>query len=238
MRLIMDFLSRLVIGTVIASICWGLLSTVAVAKEVNVGTATLVLPAPPGYCELDPTRTAEARAVSVTERMLSTNRLLAFSADCEQLAEYRTTKGATPLDNIAQYQTLVSWENRQLPAAPEAVIKRVCEQMRSQGEKVVLDSTPEIKARAEEVLKNVKVNDLQLVGVVAEEPLACYVALLKKFSAEFGTEKTSAVLMAATIVNSKLIYCYVYAPYASSATITDTLQQLRTNVAALWAANR
>ena len=71
-----------------------------------------------------------------------------------------------------------------------------------------------------------------------EEPLACYVALLKKFSAEFGTEKTSAVLMAATIVNSKLIYCYVYAPYASSATITDTLQQLRANVAALWAANR
>ena len=71
-----------------------------------------------------------------------------------------------------------------------------------------------------------------------EEPLACYVALLKKFSTEFGTEKTLAVLLAATIVNSKMIYYYLYAPYASSATVTDTLQQLRTNVAALWAANR
>jgi hypothetical protein len=231
----MDFV--LAIGTVTASICLGLLSTVAVAKEVKVGTATLVLPPPPGYCELDTTQTTEARAVSVTERMLSTNRLLAFSADCEQLAEYRTTKGATPLDNIAQYQTLVSWENRQLPGAPEAVIKRVCEVMRGQGEKIALDRTPEIKARAEQVLKNVKVNDLQLLGV-GEEPLACYVALLKKFSTEIGTEKTQAVVFVATIVNFKMIYYYLYAPYVSSTTVTDTLKQLRTNVTALLAANR
>jgi len=234
----MDFLPMLALGIARASICWGLLSTVAVAKEVKVGAATLVLPSPPGYCELDTTQTAEARAVSVTEKMLSTNRLLAFSADCEQLAQYRTTNGATPLDNIAQYQTFVSWENIALPGAPETVIKSACEMMRSQAERVALGTTPEIKARAEQVLKNVKINDIQLLGVVGEEPLACYVALLKKFSSEIGTEKTQAVVLAATIVNFKLIYYYLYAPYATSATVTDTLQQVRTNIDALWAANR
>src|SRR5262245_16640042 len=126
MQLMKRMVSMWVIGTATTSICWGLLSPVGVAKEAKVGSATLVLPSPPGYCDLDTARTAEAHAVSVTERMLSTNRLLAFSADCQQLAEYRATKGATPLDNIAQYQTLVRWESRQLPGAPEAVVKRVC----------------------------------------------------------------------------------------------------------------
>jgi hypothetical protein len=63
----------------------GLLSTVAFGKDVQIGTATLVLPTPRGYCELDSNNAADAYAISVTERMLSTNRLLAFSADCEQL---------------------------------------------------------------------------------------------------------------------------------------------------------
>jgi hypothetical protein len=46
MRLVMrlDFLSTWVIGTAMAIIWCGLLSTVTVAKEVKVGTATLVLP--------------------------------------------------------------------------------------------------------------------------------------------------------------------------------------------------
>jgi hypothetical protein len=79
----------------------------------------------------DSTQTADAYAVSVTQRMLTSNRLLAFSADCAQLAEYRTTKGATPLDNIAQFQTLVSWEDRQLPGAAEDVIKWARSVMRS-----------------------------------------------------------------------------------------------------------
>src|SRR5262245_53291233 len=99
-----SFLPTLAIGITIATVCCGLHSTVAFGKEVKVGATTLVLPTPPGYCELNKFHTADARAISATERMLSTNRLLAFSADCEQLAEYRTTEGATPLDNVVQYQ--------------------------------------------------------------------------------------------------------------------------------------
>jgi hypothetical protein len=109
--------------------------------------------------------------------------------------------------------------------------------MRAQGERIAFNATSEIKARAEEVLKNVKVNDIQVLGVVGEEPLACYVALLKKFRSVDSSEKTQAVALVITIVNFKLIYYYLYAPYVSSTTVTDTLEQLRVNVAALWAAN-
>jgi hypothetical protein len=83
------------------------------------------------------------------------------------------------------------------------------------------------------VLSNLKVNDMQFLGVVGEEPLACYAALLKRFSSDTGTEKTQAVVVAATIVNSKMIYYYLYAPYVSSSTAMDELKQLRTSVAAL-----
>ena len=56
--------------------------------------------------------------------MLVGNRLLAFSADCAQLADWRTGKREL-LDNIAQYQTLIAWENGPLPAAAVTTIKQV-----------------------------------------------------------------------------------------------------------------
>jgi len=231
-------LSVVLIGAAAVSMSSAMLSTAVVAKEVRVGPVTLLLASPPGYCELDIDQIVDARAVSLTERMLSTNRLLGFSADCEQLAKYRATKGATPLDNILQYQTLVGWEHRQLPGPPEAVIKSLCEQMRSHSEKLAFATTPEIVARAEQVLKDVRINRIQTLGVVGEDPLACYLASLKKFSAADGIEKAQVIVFAATIINFKIIYCYVYAPYTSSDTLADTLKQLRSNVAALWSANR
>ena len=56
--------------------------------------------------------------------------------------------------------------------------------MRSRGEQGALESTAEIKTRAEQVLGKLKVNDMRILGVVGEGPLASYVALLKNFSTE------------------------------------------------------
>lgn len=104
----------------------------AAAKDANVGPTMLALPPPTGYCELDAARATDARAVKAVEGMLVGNRLLAFSADCAQLADWRTGKREL-LDNIAQYQTLIAWENGPLPAAAETTIKQVCGQLRAKA---------------------------------------------------------------------------------------------------------
>jgi hypothetical protein len=230
----MDCVGLLTIG---AALCLTLLPAVTHGKEVKVGAATIVLPAPSGYCELDESHSVDNGAIAITERMLRETRLLAFSADCEQLADHRATKGVTPLDNLAQYQTPLSWEGRPLPGAPEGIVKSVCQLMRANNDRLVLATASEMKVRAKQVLENVKVNEVQSIGVVGEETLACYVAFLKKFAIG-DTEKTQVVVLAVTVVSSKLLYYYLYSPYVASETITDQLKQVRENVAALLSANR
>lgn len=215
-----------------------LLAGFASAKDAAVGTASLTLPPPPDYCEMDVSKTSDARMVNAIEGMLANtgNRLLAVSADCKQLADWRTGKRQL-IDNMAQYQTLVAWENGPLPGAPDEVIKATCDQMRTQGDKLVADMTPDIKARAEQVLKTVQVNEMRFLGVVGEEPQACYAALLQKFKTEIGTEKTQVTVFATVIIRGKLVYHYLFAPYVDGNTASTLLAEQQENVRRLRAAN-
>jgi hypothetical protein len=198
----------------------------AVAKDAKVGTISLTLPPPTDYCELDATQASDARMLKAIEGMLAptNNRLLVMSADCTQLTDWRAGKRPL-LDNMAQYQTLIPWENGPLPKTPEAVIKDACNQMRSQGEQMVTNMTPDVKARAEQVLKTVKINEMKFMGVVGEEPNACYAAMLQKFHTEVGTDKTQVTVFSSTIVKSKLVYFYLFAPYVSGDSVTNLLAQ-------------
>lgn len=215
----------------------GAIAGPAPAKDATVGATALVLPPPIGYCDLDAAQPSDARMVKAVEGMLGNtgNRLLAVSANCGELTAWRTGRRQL-LDHMAQYQTLIAWEDG-LPAAPETTVKEVCQQMHAQGDKLVADMTPDVKARAEQVLKTVKVNEMKFMGVVGEEPLACYAAMLQKFRTEIGTDKTQVTVFATTVVKSKLVYFYLFAPYVSGDTVTAMLAQQQAHIRQLRAAN-
>jgi hypothetical protein len=208
------------------------------AKDATVGATSLTLPPPSGACELDATKPSDARMLKAVEGMLGPtgNRLLAMSVDCTELADWRAGTRKL-LDHIAQYQTLIAWQDGPLPGTPEATIKEACDQMRAQGDKLVTDMEPDVKARAEQVLKTVKINEMKFLGVVGEDPNVCYAAMLQKFGTEVGTDKTQATVFATTIVKGKLVYFYLFAPYVSGDTVTDLLAQQRAHVQQLQTAN-
>jgi hypothetical protein len=158
------------------------------------------------------------------------------SAECNQLKDWRTGKRQL-LENTAQYQTMISLENAPLPATPEAMIKDTCNQLRTQGEQMVANATSDAKTRAEEVLKTIKVNETKFMGVVGEDPLACYAAVLQKLTTETGAEKTQVIVFATTVLKGKIIYYYLYAPYVSGDSVTQMLAEQRVNVTKLQAAN-
>ena len=64
------------------------------AEDPKIGTVSIRLSAPPGYCELNASNAADARMMSAVEGMLGKmgNNLLSLSADCGQLAEWRAGK--------------------------------------------------------------------------------------------------------------------------------------------------
>lgn len=215
-----------------------LFSSAVAAKEANVGPASLNLTPPQGYCEMDAAQPSDARMLTAINGMLgnTANRLLVASAECNQLKDWRTGKRQL-LDNTAQYQTMISLENAPLPATPEAMIKDTCNQLRAQGEQMVANATSDAKTRAEKVLKTIKVNESKFMGVVGEDPLACYAAVLQEFTTETGAEKTQVIVFATTVLKGKIIYYYLYAPYVSGDSVTQMLAEQRVNVTKLQAAN-
>lgn len=210
----------------------------AAAKQVKVGPVPVDLPAPQGYCELESTQAADGRLITAIESMLTItgNRLLAFSADCGELRDWRAGRRQL-LDHMAQYQTVIRLETEPLTGPADVVISETCKAMRAKGEQILSGIVPNAKARAEEVLKTVKLNEMKFLGVVAEEPLVCYAALLQKFRTQAGTEKTQVAVFATKVVNGKLIYFYLFAPFVDGDTVAKMLAELRVNVGRLNAAN-
>jgi hypothetical protein len=215
------------------------LCVAAFAKDASVGTVSLKLPPPPDYCEMDrASGPSDVKMMDAVEGMLKPtgNRLLAISADCTQLSDWRGGKRKL-LDNLAQYQSLVSTEGSDLSTTAAEVVKTACAEMRAQGEKLVSDIEPDVRARADRVLKTVKVNEMRFLGVIAEEPTICYAAILQKFKAETGVEKTQVTVFATTVLKGKIVYFYFFAPYESGATVTDMLALEKAQMVKVKAAN-
>jgi hypothetical protein len=214
------------------------LALAAAAKPVTVGKVEMNLLPPQGFCEMEAEQPSDARMLKMLDDMLSPsgNRLLGMSADCTQLTDWRTLKKPL-LDDMAQFQIASRLENVEEPAPQEAVLQ-ACDEMRTQGERMVTDMVPDLKLRTEQVMKKVQVNDMQFMGVVGQDALACYAAVLQKFKTETGGEKTQVNLFATTIIKGKLIYYYLMTPYVSSSTVTELLDRHKVNVEKLHEANR
>jgi hypothetical protein len=210
----------------------------ALAKDAAIGTVTINLPPPAGYCELDGAQASDARMLRSINDMLgaSGNRLVAASADCKQLKEWRA--GKRPLiDNMAQYQTLVSLESAPLPAPPELAIKELCNQMRAQADQLMADVADNLKERAEQAMEHIKFDEMQFLGVVAQEPLVCYAAILQKFKTETGADKAQVTVIGTTVIKGKIVYAYLYAPYVNPDSVTLLLAKHKGNIDKLQKAN-
>jgi hypothetical protein len=211
----------------------------ALAKDAKIGEASIDLVIPTGFCELDEKYPADARVLTSAGKLVSGggNQLLAFAADCRQLDDWRVGKRPL-LDDFVQYQTRISFADKPLPMAPSEFLKQTCAATRTQGEKLLSGMAPDFKSRIEEAFNRVKVNESSFLGVLAEDSTACYGALLQKFRTEAGTDKTQTSVFAITTVKGKLVYFYLFAPYAGVESVNATLAKQKINVGAFIAANK
>ena len=216
------------------SIVVGALSTAA-AKDARIDAASLNLPPPTGYCELTEQQPSDARMIKLVSDLLAgRNELLAMSADCRQLQNWRT--GRQPvLDDYVQYQTLVATKGSNFARA-EAV-KKICAQVRAEGEKMVAGAAQEVNRRLENVVKEIKINESRLVGVLAEDADVCYFATAQKMKTEAGADKTQLIINAVTVIKGKILYYYLFSPYSDAGTVNIALERHKTNVAAVLKAN-
>jgi hypothetical protein len=204
----------------------------AVAAQATVEGVSINLPVPTGFCELDRSNPSDTRALDTIGELLAKakgNQLLAMSAECQQLADWRA--GRRLLGDYAQYQA------PRLAAASQDAFRQTCATLRTQGEATFKDMKGDLKATMEESVRRLKVNDQSFAGFLGEDPAACYVALLQKLKAEDGTDITQLTLLAITIVKDRFVFVNRYAPYVDSDTVTETLAKIKQTIEALQAAN-
>ena len=208
--------------------------SISVAAKVNMGNVTVNLPLPAGHCELMESNASDKRMLTLNQELLNKggNKLLSMSADCGQLNDWRVGKRQL-LDDFAQYQASMSTINK----APVATIGQTCAILRNEGSKIVAQKMPDIKARVEGAVEKLKVNETSYIGVLTEDPNACYAAIIQQLHTEVGTDKTQLTLFAITIVKNRGIYMYRMGIYGANST-DSMLGKLKGDVAALHAANR
>jgi hypothetical protein len=206
----------------------------ALAAETAFGGVVIQLPPPPGFCELNDADPSDKDMLTVMAGLVSKsgNKLLSMSADCSQLTDWRAQKRL--LDDYTQYQTSIALMEKQ-SVEP---IRKTCAGLRAQGDKLVVEKAPDIKSRIETALEKVRMNEMRFLGVLAEDTTACYGGLIQKFQTEAGTDKTQLTVFAATIVKSKSIFVYRMTVYMSAENVTRALTNLKTDIAALQAANQ
>ena len=221
------------IGIVFA--CLGALAGAAsnaLAAQVTVEGVSISLPAPAGFCELTSDNPSDRRMLGTIGDLVAKaggNRLLAMSADCQQLTDWRA--GRRLLGDYTQYQA------PQIATAKGETFRQTCAALRTQGGQEFSSMKDDLKAKMEESARRMKVNEQSFAGFLGEDPTGCYVAMLQKMKSEDGTDVTQLTLLAITIVKDKFLFVNRYAPYVSADTVNDTLAKLKLTVAALQAAN-
>ncbi len=227
---------RQTIAAIILASAAAMLMTSAKAADATIGGVAISLPTPSGFCEASPNHPSDNRLLTGIGASVekSGNKLLGLSIDCQQLTDWRATKRKL-LDDFAQYQTPIAAMDK---LASQAAVKATCAEMRGQGEKIVADITPKAQADIEESFNKIKINELKSLGVLAEDPDACYMGLLQKIHTEVGTDKTQVILIADTVIKGKHIFIDQIARAAGPDTVANVLKLLKANVAALYAANK
>jgi hypothetical protein len=138
----------------------------ALAAEVTLQGVTCNLPPPAGFSELEDQNPSDKRVLATLTDVLakSGNKLLSMSADCQQLADWRTTKRPL-LDDYVNYQT---------PIGPTfETIQQRCNTLRAEGDKIQSNQTSDITARLKGALPKIGLTNSSFMGVLAEDPTAC-----------------------------------------------------------------
>jgi hypothetical protein len=206
----------------------------AMGGQATMGDVSVNLPPPPGFCDLSNSDPSDTRMLSIVGGLLeqSGNKLLGMSADCKQLADWRSRRRQL-LDDYAQYQATIA----AMDSPPAEPVQQTCTTLREEGNKIVSEEIPDLKARVEAALKKVKMNQTTFIGVLAEEPRTCYAGLIQQIQTEAGVNKTQLSLFAVTAVKNRTVFVYRFTVHTGSDSVVNGLAKLKGDVAAFHAAN-
>jgi len=205
----------------------------ALAKQVLMGSTSLNLVPPQGYCDLDEANSRDAQLIALITHSMERgpNKLMAVSADCGELAQFRAGR-RNDLERLAHYQASRKHETI---APPPGFIKDACKGLRAEAPDFTAQ-TSAIARQVEDVFKGFKSDGLNILGVFGEDNRACYFASVHRYTIQ-GIQQQQLGISATLFVKDRLLFFYNFSPFTSADVIPGLIERHRQDVAALTAAN-
>jgi len=207
------------------------------AKEVMLGSVSVELVLPTGFCELDPAQSTDAQIVSKFTAMLARSglKILSFSAACSELPGWRA--GTSLLDHYLVFSADSRFISQPIPGDAETMRKRICEGIRTQAKQSLSAAIAMANSQPDAIARNVRMNSATVVGVDDDDPNACYTAVLQKLRTQFGTEKLQLMIDTTVAIKGKILFSTLFVLYRDMEGVAKALAENRKFVARWRAAN-
>ncbi len=209
------------------------------SKVIAFGKSSVTLTVPAGYCELDPGQALDAQLLSLVTRLLAGhNELLLYLGECQQLADWRAGRRPT-LDGSIQVQVANSLREVDFANDPmrEDVVASVCAELRKKAPADINAIADTIKSRLQELTKSLKINDVQLIGVVGEDATSCYAAMLQKVQNAGTDESVIAIMYVTAMIGNRLLFVYHFGAGGETGIFERLQTAAEAHIASLRAAN-
>jgi hypothetical protein len=219
---------------------WIAVPSAAAANNVAVivGGREIVLVIDPDQCELDRNDPSDRRVYDLIERGLAGhNELLLAAADCEQIPPWRAGTRPT-LDDFTQVQIGLSYRNQELTGREVATARQICVQLHKQGDALVSQPLGAVRDRFNQMSESVKLNETKFMGVVREDPGACYASLVQRVRTDQGADKLILSVFAHVVIRGRLLYIYRFTEGESVDSMLRLVEQVGESVRAHLEANQ
>ena len=206
--------------------------------EVTVGGQQIVLVIDRDQCVLDRDNPSDRRVYDLVERGLAGhNELLLAAADCEQIPPWRNGLRPT-LDDFTQVQVGLAYRDRDLVGRESATAQEICAALRTNGSALVDGPLAAVRERFNRITEEVRLNESKFLGVVGEDPDACYASLLQRVRTDQGADKLVLSVYAHVVVRGRLLYIYRFTEGDSATSLVRLTDLLRQSVRAHLEANQ
>ena len=92
----------------------------------------------------------------------------------------------------------------------KSVVAEVCQVLRTQGAAIDKEVAPKVKQRIADLSAGIAVNEQRPLGVLDEEPSACYAGIILNLQTATGEQRLLLGVFAVTVLNGRIIYLYHY----------------------------
>jgi hypothetical protein len=214
--------------------------SVADGAEITrpVGGINVNFPILNGFCLTEESNPRDAIFINQMATVLrnAKSRLIALSMDCGRQRTWREGDEGNIYDYSSYYIPAVQ-EAPTLKGNKAALRKALCTSMRKQGDATLRPIKDIVANAAEELNTNVAINSTKMIGVVGEDPHACYSALLVGVRTPNNENILMSALTIATVVRGKPIFSTIYHEYKGPETTQRSLQEAKSLAAVFDARN-